>query len=129
MAGYVGASRTNSGPARRGLTEPALVRWVLTAIALAFLGLFLVVPLVAVFAEAFSKGVQAYLAAVNEPDVVGTPAMTPVALLRATPGGSEPDDTDQSTEPTWPADVMTLWIGSPTRPVAEDGIVAVKGVG
>jgi sulfate transport system permease protein len=43
------------------------VRVALTAVALAFLGLFLVVPLGAVFAEAFAKGWQAYLDAVREP--------------------------------------------------------------
>ena len=51
----------------RGLTEPPAVRLALTAIALAFLVLFLVVPLGAVFLEAFAKGWQAYLAAVREP--------------------------------------------------------------
>ena len=37
------------------VTEPRAVRWILTAIALIFLALFLVVPLVAVFAQAFAK--------------------------------------------------------------------------
>jgi sulfate transport system permease protein len=43
------------------------VRAALTLVALAFLGLFLVVPLAAVFTEAFAKGWQAYLDAVREP--------------------------------------------------------------
>lgn len=49
-------------------TEPRVVRWMLTAIALVFLGLFLVVPLIAVFLYAFQKGVQAYWAAIIEPE-------------------------------------------------------------
>jgi sulfate transport system permease protein len=39
-------------------------------IALAFLGLFLFVPLVAVFVHAFQKGVETYVAAITEPDVL-----------------------------------------------------------
>ncbi|MBT0664645.1 sulfate ABC transporter permease subunit CysW [Geobacter pelophilus] len=49
-------------------TEPAQVRWLLVAIALLFLTLFLFVPLAAVFSEAFSKGWESYLAALKEPD-------------------------------------------------------------
>ncbi|HEV2318322.1 MAG TPA: sulfate ABC transporter permease subunit CysW [Verrucomicrobiae bacterium] len=45
----------------RATTEPALVRWVLIAVALLFMALFLVIPLAAVFAQAFSKGVLYYL--------------------------------------------------------------------
>jgi sulfate transport system permease protein len=60
------ARQAASAPARP-LSEPAWVRLALTATALAFLALFLVVPLVAVFVEAFAKGGQAYLAAVSEP--------------------------------------------------------------
>ncbi|HUL75710.1 MAG TPA: sulfate ABC transporter permease subunit CysW [Vicinamibacteria bacterium] len=51
----------------RALAEPLAVRLGLTALALAFLGLFLVVPLAAVFSEALAKGVRAYLDAVHEP--------------------------------------------------------------
>ena len=43
-------------------------RFVLIAIALLFIAFFLVVPLVAVFVEALSKGVEAYFAALVEPD-------------------------------------------------------------
>jgi len=51
----------------RYLTEPRAVRYALTGVALAFLVLFLLLPLVVVFVEAFGKGVGAYLAAVREP--------------------------------------------------------------
>jgi sulfate transport system permease protein len=46
---------------RRVTAEPPFVRWLLIGVALLFLGLFLVVPLAAVFAEAFAKGVGFYL--------------------------------------------------------------------
>jgi sulfate transport system permease protein len=51
----------------RYLTEPAAVRWLLTFVALAFLLLFLFLPLVVVFAEAFRNGIGAYVAALADP--------------------------------------------------------------
>ncbi|MCD0503189.1 sulfate ABC transporter permease subunit CysW [Bordetella petrii] len=53
---------------RQHLTEPRWVRGLLLALALGFLALFLLMPLVAVFAEAFKKGADLYLAAITEPD-------------------------------------------------------------
>ena len=49
----------NVGPV---VLEPLWVRTVLISIALLFLTAFLIVPLVAVFAEAFKKGWEAYIA-------------------------------------------------------------------
>ncbi len=52
---------------RRGPTsEPLLVRWLLMFIALAFMGLFLVVPLVAVFVNAFGQGVGHYFSTLTD---------------------------------------------------------------
>jgi sulfate/thiosulfate transport system permease protein len=59
--------------------EPGWVRIVLIAIALAFLTLFLFVPLVAVFAEAFKKGWQAYVAAIVDPDAISAIKLTLIA--------------------------------------------------
>jgi sulfate/thiosulfate transport system permease protein len=73
------------GSTRRGLTEPAIVRWILMTAALAFLALFLVVPLVAVFAEAFSKGLAAYVSAVKEPDAFAALRLTLLAAAIAVP--------------------------------------------
>ena len=53
---------------RRANAEPTWVRWLLTAIALGFLALFLGLPLIAVFVEAFAAGVPTYLAALAEPE-------------------------------------------------------------
>ncbi|CAM4143877.1 sulfate ABC transporter permease subunit CysW [Bordetella tumbae] len=50
------------------LTEPRWVRGLLLGVALAFLTLFLLLPLVTVFVEAFKKGWALYLAAITEPD-------------------------------------------------------------
>ncbi|HKY22684.1 MAG TPA: sulfate ABC transporter permease subunit CysW [Vicinamibacterales bacterium] len=70
---------------KRGLTEPATVRWTLTAIALAFLTLFLAVPLVAVFTEAFRHGWTAYAAAIREPDAIAALTLTLTAAAIAVP--------------------------------------------
>jgi sulfate transport system permease protein len=58
------------------LTEPAPMRGVLLAIALSFLALFLVLPLIVVFAEAFSQGVRVYFAALSEPEAVAAIKLT-----------------------------------------------------
>lgn len=54
--------------APRVAAEPRAVRWLLIGVAAAFLGLFLVLPLVAVFAQAFERGVAAYFEALRDPD-------------------------------------------------------------
>jgi sulfate transport system permease protein len=46
-------------------TEPPAVRIVIIALAVTFLSVFVVLPLVVVFAQAFSKGIGAYLAALS----------------------------------------------------------------
>jgi sulfate transport system permease protein len=58
------------------LTEPRFVRWGLLAIALAFLSLFLLAPLVVVFVEALGKGIGAYWAAVTEPIALAAVRLT-----------------------------------------------------
>jgi sulfate/thiosulfate transport system permease protein len=60
-------------------TEPAWVKWTLVGVALAFLSLFLFVPLAIVFAEAFKKGVDVYLAAITDPDAVSAIKLTLIA--------------------------------------------------
>jgi sulfate transport system permease protein len=65
--------------------EPAWVRALLIGIALAFLTLFLFVPLAAVFFEAFKKGWQAYVAAVTDPDAVSAIKLTLIAAVISVP--------------------------------------------
>jgi sulfate transport system permease protein len=69
----------------RATRDPALARWVLTGIALAFLAFFLVLPLVVVFAEAFSKGGAYFLAAVREPDALAAIRLTLLTVAIAVP--------------------------------------------
>jgi sulfate transport system permease protein len=69
----------------RAASGPALVRWLLIGTALAFLGIFLVVPLVAVFTYALQKGVGAYLAAIVEPEALAAIRLTLLAAAIAVP--------------------------------------------
>jgi sulfate transport system permease protein len=62
-----------------------LVRWLLIGVALLFLGVFLVVPLVAVFTYAFQKGVGAYLEALAEPEAWSAIRLTLTAAAIAVP--------------------------------------------
>jgi sulfate transport system permease protein len=66
-------------------SEPRAVRWLLIATALLFLAIFLLVPLVAVFAQALSKGVQAYFAALHEEDALSAIKLTLLAAGIAVP--------------------------------------------
>ena len=50
------------------VAESRAVRLSLLVIALAFLALFLAVPLIAVFTEALRQGITPYLAALAEPE-------------------------------------------------------------
>jgi len=65
--------------------EPAWVKGVLIAVALLFFGLFLLLPLVTVFAEAFRKGWQVYFAALVEPDALSAIYLTLLVAAIAVP--------------------------------------------
>lgn len=65
--------------------EPPVVRRVLIALALVYLGLFLVVPLATVFVEALRKGFGPYFAALAEPDALAAIRLTLIAAAVAVP--------------------------------------------
>ena len=79
------ARRPGDRGAVRATTEPAAVRWALTAAALAFLALFLFLPVVAVLVEAFKEGLGAYWAAITHPDAVSAIQLTLQTALIAVP--------------------------------------------
>lgn len=64
---------------RRPTTEPAIVRWLLITVALVFMALFLVIPLVAVFAQALSKGAGYYLHSLASPNALSAIKLTCIA--------------------------------------------------
>jgi sulfate transport system permease protein len=65
--------------------EPGWVRYALIFVALAFLTLFLFVPLVAVFTEALKKGWDTYREAVIDPDALSAIKLTFIAAGIAVP--------------------------------------------
>lgn len=69
-------NRPASPSAHEIRTEPFLVRWTLITIAITFLTIFVVLPLVVVFTEAFSRGIGAYLAALSEPEALSAIRLT-----------------------------------------------------
>lgn len=61
------------------------MRWLLIGVALLFLACFLVLPMVAVFGEALRRGVQAYFAAMVEPDALSAIKLTLLTAAVAVP--------------------------------------------
>jgi sulfate transport system permease protein len=65
--------------------EAPWVRWILLTLALSFFALFLLLPLVSVFFEAFRKGWDTYLAALQEPDALSAVKLTLIAAAISVP--------------------------------------------
>ena len=78
-------SDARTGHRRHMTTEVAWVRWAFIILALLFMGLFLVLPLASVFAEALSGGWQSYLAALKEPDAWSAIRLTLLTALISVP--------------------------------------------
>jgi sulfate transport system permease protein len=74
-----------AGVRARATGESAAARWALIGLALAFLGAFLMLPLAAVVFEALRKGLDAYLAALAEPDALAAIRLTLLAAAIAIP--------------------------------------------
>lgn len=70
---------------KKSTTEPLWLRWTLTVVALAFLAVFLFVPLAAVFTEGLRKGVDVYLAAFNDAVVWHAIKLTLIAAVISVP--------------------------------------------
>ena len=69
----------------RATQEPAWVRWALIGVALAFLTLFLFIPLISVFYEALKKGVDVYFASLVEADALSAIKLTLITAAIAVP--------------------------------------------
>jgi sulfate transport system permease protein len=69
-------SQTTKPRPKDAITEPNWVRHLLLSISLVFVALFLVMPLISVFSEAFAKGWNAYIEAIHEPDAVSAIKLT-----------------------------------------------------
>ena len=78
-------SNANAWPAIAPDSGSPWVRRTLIALALAFLALFLVLPLAFVFRQALGKGMSVYWAALVDPDALAAIELTLVAALIAVP--------------------------------------------
>ncbi|HTL17634.1 MAG TPA: sulfate ABC transporter permease subunit CysW [Patescibacteria group bacterium] len=69
MAAPPKTPRTDAlGQSQRGTEEPTAIKWLLISVALVFCFIFLLLPLVNVFAQAFSKGLSYYWQSLANPD-------------------------------------------------------------
>lgn len=69
----------------RPLSEVALVRALLIATAALFTGIMIFLPLLVIFTEAFKKGLDAYVAAITDPDALSAVRLTLTAAIIAVP--------------------------------------------
>lgn len=81
-APFARAERFEASPAA---SDPPLVKWIIIGISLAFFATFLLLPLVAVFVEAFKKGWEAYFSAIATPDTISSVYLTLLAAAIAVP--------------------------------------------
>ena len=70
---------------RRATVEPPWMRALLIGITLVFLGLFLILPLISVFAQAFGKGLEFYGRAITDPAALSAIKLTLLTAAVAVP--------------------------------------------
>src|SRR3954471_2527695 len=81
----ISTPHASAPPASRAAAEPAWVRRLLIGVSLGFVGIFLVLPLVAVLAGALKEGGAAYLAAIHDPDALAAVRLTLLVAAIAVP--------------------------------------------
>ena len=79
------ANKPDHQASSQAISESLPVRLLLIALALAFLALFVILPVIAVFIEAFRKGWQDYLAAFSDPDALAAIRLTLLIAAIAVP--------------------------------------------
>jgi sulfate transport system permease protein len=70
---------------RAPTSDPPVVRWLLTLLAVGYIGLFLITPLAAVFIEAMRKGLDYYVTAMIERDALAAAWLTLTVAAIAVP--------------------------------------------
>ena len=76
MAAIITKRNGSTAKSQRGSEESALTKWVLISIALAFVGVFLLLPLINVFYQAFSKGWALYKESLLDPNTIASIKLT-----------------------------------------------------
>lgn len=85
MSKFVTTKARSKGSVESATTEPTWIKWGLIALTVAFLGFFLLVPLAAVFAEAFRNGITAYFGSFTNPDAISAIRLTLLTVAIAVP--------------------------------------------
>jgi sulfate transport system permease protein len=78
-------ANTPSGRMREAVGEPAWVRRLLIGLAVFSIALILLVPLAAVFHQAFARGISGYWEAISSPDTLSAIKLTLIACAIAVP--------------------------------------------
>lgn len=78
-------SQEQTGQSDRGTRENPLVKWLLIGIAMAFAVVFLLLPIVNVFVQAFSKGFAHYAGALAHPDTIHAIKLTAIIAAISVP--------------------------------------------
>lgn len=76
MAAIVTKRKGSTAKSQRGSEESPLTKWALISIALAFVGVFLLLPLINVFYQAFSKGWALYKESLLDPNTIASIKLT-----------------------------------------------------
>ncbi len=84
----IAAASVSAPRVRAALQDPPLLRAALIAIALGFLALFLLLPLVAVFAQALSAGLHTYWAAITDPIALAAIRLTLLVAAISVPANA-----------------------------------------
>src|SRR5262249_38703449 len=79
---FARAARFEQSPAA---SDPPLIKWIVIGISLVFFTSFLLMPLLAVFAEALKKGWELYLRAITERDALSLVRLSLLAAAIAVP--------------------------------------------
>jgi len=77
--------RDATAKSQRGTEESPFVKWLLIGVAALFLGLFLLLPLVNVFAQALAKGWSACFGALRHPDSIAAIRLTVLVAVICVP--------------------------------------------
>jgi sulfate transport system permease protein len=74
-----------AGKSRAALADPPLIRWLLIGTSLAFLGIFVALPITTVFVEALRKGIGAYAQAIADPETRAAIRLTVITAAISVP--------------------------------------------
>ena len=82
---HFGGDHSSRFESKAATREAPLVKWTILVITLSFFVIFLLMPLLAVFVEAFRKGWQTYLTALVDPDALSAIKLTLIAAAISVP--------------------------------------------